>query len=132
MAFNGSFYLKVGNYAIPLKYMKLDSYQTSPDQRQDLDSYRDADGILHRTVLPHTASKVEFETPPLLVDDFRKLVNGIRANYTNTLERSCTLTYYDDETDSYKSGQFYLPGTWTFQVYNKQIYNSFRIAFIEY
>jgi hypothetical protein len=132
MAFNGSYYLKVGNYEIPLRFMKLDSYQTSPDQRQDLDSYRDADGILHRTVLPHTATKVEFETPPLLVRDFRTLIDGIRNNYLSELARDCTLTYYDDETDSYKSGHFYLPGTMTYKVYNKQIYNSFRIAFIEY
>ena len=132
MAFNGSYYLKVGNYEIPLKFMKLDSYQTSPDQRQDLDSYRDADGILHRTVLPHMASKVEFETPPLLVRDFRTLMDGIRANYLTSIARDCNLTYYDDETDSYKTGHFYMPGTMTYQIYNKQIYNSFRIAFIEY
>lgn len=132
MAFNGSYYLKVGNYEIPLRFMKLDSYQTSPDQRQDLDSYRDADGILHRTVLPHTATKVEFETPPLLVKDFRALIDGIKANYTTLLARDCTLTYYDDETDSYKTGHFYMPGTMSYKVYNKQIYNSFRIAFIEY
>lgn len=132
MAFNGSYYLKVGNYEIPLKFMKLDSYQTSPDQRQDLDSYRDADGLLHRAVLPHMATKVEFETPPLLVRDFRTLIDGIRNNYLSELARDCTLTYYDDETDSYKSGHFYMPGTMTYKVYNKQIYNSFRIAFIEY
>ena len=40
--------------------------------------------------------------------------------------------YYDDETDSYKTGHFYMPGTMSYKVYNKQIYNSFRIAFIEY
>lgn len=132
MAFNGRYYLKVGNYEIPLEYMKLDSYKPAPDQRQDLDSYRDADGILHRTVLPHTATKVEFETPPLLVRDFRLLVDGIRRNYLTTLARDVTLTYYDDETDTYKTGHFYLPGTWDFAVYNRDIYNSFRIAFIEY
>lgn len=132
MAFNGSYYLKVGNYEIPLKYMALDSYTTSPDQRQDLDSGRDADGVMHRNVLPHTATKVEFDTPPLTVADFRALIDGIRSNFTNSLERKCTLTYYDDETDTYKPGTFYMPGTLSFKVYNKQIYNSFRIAFIEY
>ena len=132
MAFNGTYYLKAGNYEIPLKYMKLDSFKASPDQRQDLDSYRDADGILHRTVLPHTATKVEFQTPPMLVADFRALVDGIRANFTNSLARDVTLTYYDMETDTYKTGYFYMPGTLDFNVYNKQIYNSFRIAFIEY
>lgn len=132
MAFNGQFYLKAGNYPIPLEYMKLDSYKTSPDQRQDLDSYRDADGYLHRNVLPHTASKVEFETPPMHVADFRALIDGIRANYIDALSRDVNLTYYDDDTDTYKTGHFYMPATMTYEVYNKDIYNSFRIAFIEY
>lgn len=132
MAFNGLYYLKVGNYEIPLKYMALDSYTTSPNQRQDLDSGRDADGYMHRNVLPHTATKVEFETPPLLVADFRALINGIYSNFTNSLEKKCTVRYYDDETDTYKQGTFYMPGTVSFKVYNRDLYNSFRLAFIEY
>lgn len=132
MAFNGNYYLKVGNYPIPLEFMALDTYKTSPDQRQDLDSGRDADGYMHRNTLPHTATKVEFETPPLIVADFRTLIDSIRANYTNTLERKVQLEYYNDETDMYDVGEFYIPATWTFNVYNRDIYNSFRIAFIEY
>lgn len=132
MAFNGQYLLKAGSYEIPLRYMKLDSYKSSPDQRQDLDSYRDADGVLHRTVLAHTATKIEFETPYMHRADLEALINGIKANYIDALSRDVTLTYYDDETQTYKTGHFYLPGTMTFEVYNKDIYNSCRFAFIEY
>ena len=48
MAFNGQWYIKVGNYPIPLEYMALGTYKSAPLQRQDNDSYVDADGYLHR------------------------------------------------------------------------------------
>ena len=131
MAFQG-YFLKVGNYTIPLQFIKLESYKSAPDQRQDLDSYRDADGYLHRTVLPHTATKIEFETPYMYMKDFQALLQGIRSNFLGDLARDCNLTYYDEETDSYKTGHFYMPGTMEYQMYNKQIYAPSRFAFIEY
>lgn len=134
MAFNGRYLVKVGTYEIPLSIMKVDTYQSSPAQRQDLDAYRDADGKMHRNTLDHTATKIEFETIYLLEHDFRGLVDSIVGNYVPgyELERKVQLTYYDDEHGNYRTGEFYLPGTWTFKRYNKNIYNSFRIAFIEY
>lgn len=131
MAFQG-YLIKVGNYTIPLQFIKLESYTSMPDQRQDLDSYRDADGYLHRNVLPHTATKIEFETPYMRRNDMQALIQGIRSNFTSNLARSCTVTYYDDETDDYKTGTFYMPGTIEFQWYNKEIYAPCRFAFIEY
>ena len=131
MAFQG-YYIKVGNYTIPLTFMKLESYKSAPNQRQDLDSYRDADGYLHRNVLSHTATKLEFETPYLTFKDMRSLIQNIRANYTDELARTVEVTYYDEETDSYKTGTFYMPGTVEYNWYNKEIYAPSRIAFIEY
>ena len=131
MAFQG-YLLKVGNYTIPLQFMKLESYKSAPDQRQDLDSYRDADGVLHRNVLPHTATKIEFETPYLFMYQLQEIIQNIKANYISNLARDCNLTYYDEETNSYKTGHFYMPGTMEYTMYNKQIYAPCRFAFIEY
>lgn len=131
MAFQG-YLIKVGNYTIPLTFMKVETYKSAPNQRQDLDSYRDANGYLHRNVLSHTATKLEFETPYLIVRDMRSLIQNIRANYTDELARTVELTYYDEETDSYKTGTFYMPGTVEYIWFNKEIYAPSRIAFIEY
>lgn len=131
MAFSG-YLVKVGNYTIPLTYIKLESYKSMPDQRQDLDSYRDANGVLHRNVLAHTATKIEFETPYLTHNQMRTLIQNIRANYIDSLARSCLVTYYNEETDTYKTGTFYMPGTMEYQWYNKEIYAPSRFAFIEY
>ena len=83
MAYNG-FLIKVGDYIIPFKYMKADSY-TAYRSIQDLDSYRDANGQLHRTALSHVPNKVEFETPPMLTDkSFADLMSSIQKNYINS------------------------------------------------
>lgn len=131
MAFNGRYYIKVGNYPIPLTYMAYKTYKVSSNT-QDLDSYRDADGFLHRNVLSHVAHKLEFETPILTNKQFRALIDNIRANMTDKTARDVTLNYYDEESDSYKTGSFYMPGTMEFTHFNKNIYEPTRIAFIEY
>jgi hypothetical protein len=131
MAFNGSWYIKVGDYPIPLRFMAYKTYKCSINT-QDLDSYRDADGLLHRNVLPHQAAKLEFETPYMTNTDFRSLISNIRRNMTNLVARDVQLQYYDEESDSYKSGTFYMPGTMEYTLFNKNIHEPTRIAFIEY
>lgn len=131
MAFNGKYYIKVGDYPIPLEMMAYKTYTLSRNV-QDLDSYRDADGYLHRNVLPHLAYKLEFETPILTAKQFRTLIDNIRANLLDTTENDVNLRYYDMWSDSYKTGHFYLPGTLEFVPFNKNIYQPTRIAFIEY
>lgn len=131
MAFNGSWYIKVGNYPIPLEYMAYRTYKSSTNV-QDLDSYRDGDGVLHRNALPHIVHKAEFETPILTNKQFRTLMSNIRANLTNVANRDATIKMYVEETDSYVEIDTYMPGTMEFTHFNKQIYEPTRIAFIEY
>ena len=131
MAFS-NYLVKVGSYTIPMEYMAYGTYTIAANQRQDLDSYRDADGVLHRNVLPHTATKIEFNTIILSAIQFRELINGINSNLSSQLERKATVTYYDEESDSYKTGSFYMPGTMEYKRLNKEMYDNMRIAFIEY
>ena len=122
----------MGSYEIPLNAIKQGSYQSSPDQRQDYDGYRDADGKMHRNALDHTASKIEFETVPMSFTDFRNFMDNIVANYTNVKERKVSLTYYNEESGTYTTGDFYLPGTITVTWINIVLIDSCRFAFIEY
>lgn len=134
MAYNG-FLIKVGNYAIPFKYMKADSY-TAYRSIQDLDSYRDANGVLHRTALTHVPNKVEFETPAMLTDKtFSELMSNIQTNFTNANERKASVTMYVPETNEYVTQDMYMPDI-TPKIYHadsKKIqYDSIRLAFIGY
>lgn len=134
MAYQG-YLIKVGNYQIPHKFIKADTY--SPYRNvQDLDSYRDGNGVLHRNALEHVPCKVEFETPPLLTNiQFRELMSNIQANYINAIERKASVTLYIPETDSYETQEMYMPDITPkiYGIFNGVIkYNPIRLAFIGY
>lgn len=135
MASNGTALISFGKYNIPMKFIKYDTYIITPNIRLDLDSYRDADGILHRNALKHTTTKIEFDTPALHEEDMDELMKNIRSQYKNYNEKSAICTYYDPENGIYKSGEFYMPD-FKFHIYSIAngaiIYRPLRLAFIEY
>lgn len=108
MSYNGML-LMVGDYKIPTdRFINTGSYQVTRNV-QDLDSYRDANGLLHREALEHTIQKVEFETPPMLSNhEVAELFGSISKNYVNSIERKTLVTSYDPETDSYVTQYMYL------------------------
>ncbi len=130
------FLIKVGNYEISTKkFIKANSYSVLYST-SDLDSYRDADGYLHRQALSHKLMKVEFETVPMLTnDDIAELMRNIRANYINSVEKSCLVTAYIPELDDYVTAECYIPDI-QFSIYGnyggKIHYNAIRFAFIQY
>lgn len=134
MAFNGTL-LKLNGTTFPLEYIKFETYNITPNQRMDLDSYRDLTGVLHRQVLSHTATKIEFQTPYMTEEKLNTMLSIINSALSNFNERKVTVEYYDVETNSHKSGSFYMPDI-SYTMYNvvgtKIIYNPIRIAFIEY
>lgn len=135
MAYDG-YLIKVGNYTIPTKkFIRAESYKVTRSV-SDLDSYRDANGLLHRNALQHILGKVEFETPPMLTnEDMAELFGNIRANFTKPIERKATVTVYFPETDDYFTSEMYMADT-QFTMYgnygNKIQYSSVRLAFISY
>lgn len=136
MAFLG-YLIKVGNYIIPYKYIRFDSYSVFMSTT-DLDSYRDGYGILHRNALDHKPNKVEFETPALLTnEEFADLMSNIRSNYTVENEKKANVTLYIPEIDGYITQDMYMPDIKP-QIYrynqniDKLQYNPIRLAFIGY
>ena len=112
--------------------IRLETYKIAPDQRQEFDSYVDGDGVLQRpNVVSHTRSKIEFETTYMTHAEMRTILSNIWSNLTDTLKLEGTVEYYDIETDTYKTGTFYMPGTREYKYYNKNIINQTRFAFIE-
>lgn len=134
MAYNG-YLIKVGNYTIPHKYIKAETYQALYSTI-DLDSTRLANGTLNREVLEHHVGKVEFETIPLMDNEqLNDLLSNIRNNYTNALEKKANVTFYVPEYDTYYTQEMYVPDI-TFTMYfadnSKVQYEPVRIAFIGY
>lgn len=159
MAYNG-FLLKVAKsnindgFIIPDKFIQVSSYQVTL-ATQDVDSYRDANGILHRdSVLSHKVAKIEFNTPYMNSRDFNAIMEKIRAEYTDStnsnhyrdsvMKSFGAVSVYVPELDGYKtfakntdgSKAMYMPDI-TVQIHKRNadgsfIYEPCRIAFIGY
>ena len=139
MAYNG-YLIKLGGSGgtiLPMQYIKVGEYNITPNQRMESEAKRSVTGYLHRSTVAHTATKVEFNTPIMTNRDMDALMTLIRNAWSNTLERKLNLEYYDMETNSYKTGTFYMPDV-KFSIsridedLNLVIYNETRFAFIEY
>lgn len=139
MAFNG-YLIKLGGSngtVLPLEYIKLSGYNSTPNQRMESEAERSVTGLLHRTTVEHTATKVEFTTPMMTNKQVADMMTLFRSVWSSTAERKLDLEYYDEETDSYKTGTFYMPDI-KFTIdhidlaLNLVYYGETRIAFIEY
>jgi len=134
MAYAG-YFIAIDGDQLPFSYMKHDSYKVSPNQRQDLDSYTDQLGYLHRNALDHVPTKAEWQSPIMEYAQFKVMMNFFVSKYTIYKERKVPATYYDFETDTYKSGQFYMPD-YSVEVYHANstnfIVNPITFKIIEY
>ena len=128
------FLLKIGNEIFDMKYIKEKTYKGYVSV-QDLDSYRDANGLLHREALSHVPIKSEFETIPLNNEQYEQIMDMIRRNYINELERKVTITAFILEYNGYVTQDAYMaepqPQIQTIKD-NKIQYAPLRIAFIGY
>lgn len=125
--------LKFGNNIMPNKYFL--EYSSTPNQRMESDAQRDQLGDLHRTTLPHHKSSITFSTHILPLDEKIRFQNIINNAITNSLQRRVSVTYWNDETNSYKTGSFYIPDI-EFQVIDADAtnieYNPITVELIEY
>lgn len=130
MAFAG-WVLKVDGKILPVSFIKLSSYEITPEQDQDLDPYRDTTGLLHRNVLEHEPSKIEFQLK-MLRESQMIVVDGILGD-----GKECMAEFWNPKRHRYTSGNFYIPAR-TYSMYrvdadrNDILYNPQRVALIEY
>lgn len=134
MAYSG-FLIKVGDYTVPFRYIEAKKYKCGI-KGQDLDSYRDANGILHREALVNVAIKAEWETPGDIEEKtLRPLMDNIRAQYTNRTEKKALVTAFMPEIGDYVTMDCYMPDVeYTIDYADEKAvkYSSFRLAFIGY
>lgn len=134
-AYNG-YLARVGDYRIPNDYINATTYKITRNT-QDLDSYNDANGKLHRNALEYVCDKLEFTTPYLWDDQVEDLLSNIRANYESRIERRASVRVYVPEFDEYKTQDMYLsnPEVTIYRIDDdkkKILYAPIRICFIGY
>lgn len=139
MAFSGYLVKLKGGTAqeLPLKYIAIESYSCTPDQRMESRATRATTGVLHRTTVSHKPVKIEFETPPMTNADISALNTLIQGHFTDALQRKLTIEFYNNETDSYRDATVYMPDV-NYKISridkttNTIYYDKVRYAFIEY
>ena len=141
MAFSG-YLLKINkpgssgtDYTFPHEYIAFESFKVVRGV-QDLDAYRDGNGVLHRNALPHTIAKVEFQLREnVKSSEYESIMQEITSRYTKSEERKVNVTCFIPELATYTTQDMYLPDP---EVVikkidgNELVYKSIRFAFIEY
>lgn len=134
MAFNG-YLIKVGSYDTFFNsYITSASYKVAK-KVIDVDSYRDANGVLHRNAMEHLSYTIEFETKPLDNTRAETLMSAFRSNFIIPIERKLSLTFYVPEDNTYVTTDCYMPDI-EFNIDhiegNVIKYKAFTIKFIGY
>ena len=140
MAFSG-YLIKVGpsgsEVEIPLRFMRAETYSVTPNQRMEWSAERDVTGVLHRETVANQPPKIEFNTPLMTNSDISVLNGILNAAYSVAAERKIRVTYYDPESDSYKTHDCYMPDV-QYSIRNVDAvnnvinYEELRYAFIGY
>lgn len=126
-----------GSAVFPHKYIKLETYKGTPNQREEVDAYRDDyTRDLYREVADGMKSTIEFSTVDgLTLAEKEEIQSFFNSCMTDAIERKVYLNYWDDETNQYDTGYFYLPNmTYTIRQIDSTniIYNSLAYKLIEY
>lgn len=128
MAFAG-YLLKVNGTIFPNRFIKIDTYQITPNQLIDDDTYTDGNGKLHRSVLEHKRTKCEFTTANISEADSVIITGFIPNTVTVNIE------YWNPKKHIYETAVCYTPDI-TYEIHQLTAtdisYKPIRLAFIEY
>lgn len=137
MAFEG-YLLKFGDTILPNKYLYYESYSATPNQRTEIEAYRDDyTQELFRTTSEGLKTKIEAQIKPMWLEDKLEYMDIIENGLVDKLQRKYEITYWNDEDASYSTGYFYIPDT-QFSIYlvdadkKSILYNAFKLTLIEY
>lgn len=137
MAYNG-YLFQFGDFTFPNKYIKFDSYDIAPDQRQDLGSFTNGKGVTIRNALEHTKTNITFTTNQMPEAAMDSILAALERNYINWKETDANCVYFNPRKIEYSTGHFYLDPSVKFRIKKaddegKKInYGETQWIFIEY
>lgn len=131
--------LKFGDNVLPMKYISLGGWDSTPNQRVEIDAYRDANSLLHRDTADGTKTSLKITILPLLLSEkveLDKIIGFATLSGEDKKQRRVIITYWNDETMDYQTGTFYIADI-NYKI--KRVlkngdaeYESFSIEMIEY
>lgn len=131
--------IKFGNQIMPNGYLVTEGWKATPNQRVELDAYRDGNNLLHRETSENFKTKIIMSVAELNLEDKIRFQEIVNSGMTNTRERKVDVTYWNDETNQYVTSAtgFYIPDIeWVIKkVYEREkniLYKDFTITLDEY
>lgn len=138
MASFGGYLLKATKTGeiFPNKYILYESWNSHPNSREEIKAYRDENTRdLTRVTAAGTKSSFNFTVRSLHLKDVKKVRDFFTSNTSNDLQRRISLQYWNDETLSYHTADFYVAD---YQPKIKKItdddivYGEVQLDFVEY
>lgn len=137
--FNG-WLIKFGDVILPNSFILADGWEATPNQRVEIDAYRDANVMLHRETSENFKTSLALTIRPLNLEEmaaFKNVIGLATLDIVNKIQRRVTVTYWNDEEMDYKTATMYMPDvTYTIhtvdEVERDIEYNGFTIELIEY
>lgn len=132
--------IKFGDVQLPNSFLLADGWEDTPNQRIEIDAYRDANVLLHRETAENFKTKLKLNIREMSLEEriaFDNVIGLASLPITDKKQRRVRITYWNDETLNYETGIFYMPDT-TYVIHrvdedNKDIeYNDFSITLTEY
>ncbi len=110
MEFEG-YLIKSAAGIFPHELIKLKSYKSTPNQREEIEAYRDDyTRDLTRITASGTKSAIEFATIDDLTLEQKKQIQSFFSDVTSdALQRKVRLTFWNDEDNAYYTKDFYIP-----------------------
>lgn len=136
--FNG-WLIKFGEQIMPNEFLLVDGWEATPNQRTELDAYRDGNNLLHRETSENFKTKLVMSVADLDLADKIRFQSIVNSGMIDAKERKVNVTYWNDETNRYVTSPtgFYMPDIkWVIERVDedeKNIhYKKFTITLIEY
>lgn len=132
--------IKFGNVVLPNSFILADGWESVPNQRVELDAYRDANVLLHRETSENFKTSLTLNIRAMDLAEmtaFKNVIGLATLEITSKRERRLMVTYWNDEELAYKNATMYMPDV-TYSIHTvdesaKNIeYNPFTIELIEY
>lgn len=121
----------------PHKYIALESWESTPDQREELKAYRD-DNTRNLTRLTAQGKKSVFSfttRDKLSLEEKMEIQKFFTDAETDHEQRKVQLQFWNEETNNYDTGYFYRPNM-NFPIYKIEgdniIYKALKFEFVEY
>lgn len=128
--------IKFGDYVLPNSF--INEYPSTPNQRIEKKAWRDNTEYLNRVTSPNFKTTLNPKIRSMSQDEFDLFISIKAHGLLNAVERKYQVTYWNTETMTYATGEFYVPDLEFVMKHiadnetGEMYYNGFALEMIQY